>query len=188
MHIGNKATMTCSTRRKDGSPCTGRARPSGYCFAHDPELQERRAAGKRTGGAHKRTVHRLDRLTPASLKPVLNGLHTAVAVEDGGMEPCVGTALATLRALSSRLARLEARRGTGGTLTVRWHGPHEDGTRGTIHAETALAALERRVPGAVASCAVWVHEGYHVSVCPLHGSGRGARWRAGAARYTRCRC
>src|SRR5262245_19018245 len=47
--------------KKDGSPCPVEARPSGYCWAHDPGLAEARAAGRRQGG---RT-----RSTPAAVLP-----------------------------------------------------------------------------------------------------------------------
>ena len=35
---------TCQGRRKNGSPCTARALASGYCFAHDPALAQKRDA------------------------------------------------------------------------------------------------------------------------------------------------
>ena len=41
---------TCEARKKDGQPCPGPARPSGYCWVHDPELAGQRARGRRQGG------------------------------------------------------------------------------------------------------------------------------------------
>jgi hypothetical protein len=43
----------CRATRADGTPCQGPARPSGYCFAHDPDLARRRAEGRRKGGRER---------------------------------------------------------------------------------------------------------------------------------------
>jgi hypothetical protein len=40
----------CKATKKDGSPCPVEARPSGYCWVHDPELARSRARGRREGG------------------------------------------------------------------------------------------------------------------------------------------
>jgi hypothetical protein len=77
-----------------------------------------------------------------------------------------------MRGVHSRIARLEAHRGSGGALTVRWYGEHSPG-RATAHAEAAIADLERRVRGSSASCAVWVGDGDHVAIAPLHGLAAG---------------
>jgi hypothetical protein len=39
--------------RADGSPCRAAARPSGYCWAHDPSLSARRDAARRAGGRER---------------------------------------------------------------------------------------------------------------------------------------
>jgi hypothetical protein len=76
-------------------------------------LQERRAAGKRTGGEHKRTAHRLDKLTPASLRPVLATLfETLDGLKDGSIEPRQGTAMASVASTIIRVyeaSEMEAR-------------------------------------------------------------------------------
>jgi len=43
----------CRATRADGAACSGTARADGYCFAHSPELAERRAAGRRAGGKER---------------------------------------------------------------------------------------------------------------------------------------
>jgi hypothetical protein len=113
---------TCSANRKDGSPCAMQARASGYCFAHDPALAEKRRAAYSTGGSNKRTSRRLDKLTPASLRPVLDKLFAALdGLEDGTLEPRVGSAMASVAGvivrvyetseMESRLKVLEAGQG-----------------------------------------------------------------------------
>jgi hypothetical protein len=109
----------CAALRRDGNPCTLPARADGYCFAHSPELQDKRRAAYATGGQHKRTSHRLDKLTPASLRPVLAKLFTALdGVESGALDPKQGTAMASIAGvivrvyeateLETRLAALES--------------------------------------------------------------------------------
>lgn len=113
--------MRCPARRKDGAPCTGRALSSGYCFAHDPALQARRDEGKRRGGEHRRTAHRIERLTPVSLRPVLEHLLDAMKrVDKGEMGPSQATALAALAGAVCRVydvaemeSRLRALEGAG---------------------------------------------------------------------------
>jgi hypothetical protein len=95
---------TCSATRKDGSPCTTQARASGFCFAHDPELAEKRRAAYSTGGSNKRTSRRIDKLTPASLRPVLDKLFATLdGLEDGTIEPRVGTAMASVAGVICRV-------------------------------------------------------------------------------------
>jgi hypothetical protein len=88
----------CTATRVNTLPCTAAARPgTAFCFAHDPELQARRQAGRFKGGANKATHRRLDKLTPASLRPVLDALFTALAgLQDGTIEPKRATAMATV--------------------------------------------------------------------------------------------
>jgi hypothetical protein len=40
----------CRAMKKDGTPCPVEARPSGYCWVHDPELAVSRSRGRRQGG------------------------------------------------------------------------------------------------------------------------------------------
>ena len=103
----------CQAQRRDGQPCGGVAGPSGYCFAHDPELAARRKEGNRQGGQNKDTTRRLTKLVPSRLKPVLETLFTALdEVHAGDLEPRQATAMAALASAIGRLyetAQLEER-------------------------------------------------------------------------------
>jgi hypothetical protein len=84
-----------------------------FCFAHDPDLAERRRQANAQGGKNKATVRRLDRLTPITLRPVLQTLHNAlIGLEDGSVDPRVGTAMAAVAGAIVKVhevAELEAR-------------------------------------------------------------------------------
>lgn len=73
---------------------------SRYCFAHDPAMAERRAEGRRQGGAGKANTARARKhlrasaLEPADVHGLLSGAMVKVAT--GHMEPGVGTALASM--------------------------------------------------------------------------------------------
>src|SRR5262245_28760416 len=43
---------SCNGKKKDGRPCPVPARPSGYCWVHDPELARQRAGERRRGGVN----------------------------------------------------------------------------------------------------------------------------------------
>lgn len=103
----------CQATTKDGARCRGTARPSGFCFAHDPELQHARRDGQARGGQNKRTEARITRLVPATLKPVLEKLMAGVdEVYDGTLEPRQASAMASLAGAIGRIyevASLEER-------------------------------------------------------------------------------
>ncbi len=112
----------CRSTRRDGARCQGKARASGFCFAHDDALRQARSAGNTQGGRNKATATRLDKIVPATLKPVLSKLLTAMDDTcDGTMEARQATALASLAgavvrvyelaALEERLNRLEEQTG-----------------------------------------------------------------------------
>jgi len=46
-------SVACKATTKGGAPCRARARLTGYCFAHDPELADKRTAARLAGGAAK---------------------------------------------------------------------------------------------------------------------------------------
>ena len=51
---------TCQATRKDGRPCETRiVGDSRFCFAHSPELAEKRAEASRRGGRNKSRIARL---------------------------------------------------------------------------------------------------------------------------------
>src|SRR5581483_11343713 len=103
----------CRAARRDGHLCTAPALASGFCFAHDPALAERRAEARAAGGKGKSTAQRLTKLVPASLKPVLCKLMDALdEVHDGTLEPRQASAMASLAGAITRLyetASLEER-------------------------------------------------------------------------------
>src|SRR5262245_13145882 len=43
----------CQQVRQDGTPCRATARPSGFCFAHDPALAAKRTDARRKGGRER---------------------------------------------------------------------------------------------------------------------------------------
>ncbi len=103
----------CQAVTKSGPRCRGVARPSGFCFAHDPELQQARRDGHTRGGQNKSTPTRLGKLMPASLKPVLQKLMDGLdEVHDGTLDPRQASAMASLASAIGRLyevAELEQR-------------------------------------------------------------------------------
>ena len=96
---------TCQATKRDGSPCTvqvvGDAR---QCWAHDPALATKRAETRHRGGQNKSRAVRIQRLVPASLKPTIAALFTALEeVHAGTLDPKQAQAMA---ALAGALARL----------------------------------------------------------------------------------
>lgn len=87
----------CAATRRDGHPCTAPALASGYCFAHDPALAQKRATARANGGKNRAGAIRLHRLCPPRLSAVYAKLETAlVEVHDGKLDPKVATAMAAL--------------------------------------------------------------------------------------------
>ncbi len=97
----------CRGRTKAGQPCRAPAstiRPSGFCPAHDPgNVTAFREASAR-GGRGKATARRVDKLVPATLKPVIGTLLGALEeVHDGTLDPKVANAMAALAGAVGRL-------------------------------------------------------------------------------------
>lgn len=92
----------CKSRRKDGTPCGGTARPSGYCWNHDPELAEARREGNSRGGRNRSNVARASRELAAieardARASLVPGLMRAFEhVEKGTLAPNVANSMATL--------------------------------------------------------------------------------------------
>src|SRR5919202_2984627 len=57
---------TCRATRRDGQPCTVKALDDGYCFAHSPQLAEKRKAAHAAGGRNSATKERMARKVAAS--------------------------------------------------------------------------------------------------------------------------
>jgi hypothetical protein len=88
----------CSAIRRDGRPCQADARPGrAWCWAHDPDLDGRRAEARRRGGHHKATTVRLSARLPADLRDVLDLVTSALGqVHAGTMPASRGQAVASL--------------------------------------------------------------------------------------------
>jgi len=79
-------------------PCAALARPSGrYCWAHDPELAEKRAEVRRRGGRNSAKAARLRALVPPRLLPIFDQLEAALTeVHDGALDARRASAMAAL--------------------------------------------------------------------------------------------
>lgn len=87
----------CKAKNKNGQPCRGRARESGYCVGHDPSLDEQRCTGRVKGGENSSRVARLEKLMPRRLCPVFELLEKAIEdVYEGRLDPRQATAMAAL--------------------------------------------------------------------------------------------
>ncbi len=68
-----------------------------FCFAHDETKAAERDEARRKGGANSATRQRLDRLVPATLRPMIADLITAMGeVHAGTLDPKQATAMAAL--------------------------------------------------------------------------------------------
>ena len=111
---------TCRATRRDGQRCRSTVvLGSGFCPMHDPARRAEVAAARARGGRHKATARRLDKLVPATLKPVIGTLLDALAeTHAGDLDPKRASAMAALAGavgrlyqtgvLEERLAALEA--------------------------------------------------------------------------------
>lgn len=117
----------CAGTRNDGTGCTANVMGNGdFCFAHDPTKAAQRQAARVKGGANSATRARLDRLVPATLRPMIGDLLTALEeVHAGTLDPRRASAMAALAGaitkaygvgvLEDRVAALE---GTAGGSTT----------------------------------------------------------------------
>lgn len=94
----------CAGTRKDGTRCTARVMGRGaYCFAHDPARATQRDEARRKGGAGRATRARLDRLVPATLRPMIRDLLVALGeVHAGTLDPKRASAMAALAGAITR--------------------------------------------------------------------------------------
>ena len=100
----------CSARRRDGSGCASPiVLPSGYCPMHDPERQAGLAGVRAAGGKAKSKARRLDRLVPATLKPMLAALLGALEeVHEGQLAPVRAQAMASLASAAVKVYQVGA--------------------------------------------------------------------------------
>ncbi len=118
----------CRGVRKDGQCCTAKVMgPGDYCYAHDASRTAERDQARRKGGTGRATRARLDRLVPATLRPMIASLLGALdEVHRGDLDPRQASAMAALSGaivrayavgvLEDRVAALEGT--AGGSTTV----------------------------------------------------------------------
>ena len=128
----------CTSKCNDGRPCSANARPNRtVCFAHDPDLKEKRDAARQAGGYGKANTKRIERHMPSTLKPVLDRLYTTLtALDAGDCDARIATAMATVGSAIARLhdqavteprlQALEEAAAAGGAPTQRLTGLAED--------------------------------------------------------------
>lgn len=112
----------CRGVRKDGQCCTAKVMgPGDYCYAHDASRTAERDQARRKGGTGRATRARLDRLVPATLRPMIGSLLDALdEVHAGTLDPRQASAMASLAGaitkaygvgiLEERVQALEAQR------------------------------------------------------------------------------
>ncbi len=88
----------CAGTRRDGTPCGAAVMGSGtLCYAHDPARSTERDRARRKGGENSATSARLDRLLPATLRPMIGSLLDALdEVHRGDLDPRQASAMASL--------------------------------------------------------------------------------------------
>jgi len=97
----------CKASRQDGKRCGGKALASGFCFAHDPELQDARRRGRTRGGQNKANVTRAIKAAPPPIAGVLGSLMNALQeTHDGTLEPRQAQAMASLASSIGQLIRV----------------------------------------------------------------------------------
>src|SRR5438552_17105731 len=101
---------TCPATRRAGGRCASTVLlPSGFCAAHDPDRREAVAAARAKGGRHKSAAARVDKLVPASLRPVLAALMAALGEVhgDGAGPPAISPAQAgAMASLAGAIVRV----------------------------------------------------------------------------------
>jgi hypothetical protein len=94
----------CTGTRRDGIPCAAAVMgPGTLCYAHDPTRRAERDRARRKGGTNSATRARLDRLLPATLRPMIGSLLDALdEVHAGTLDPKQASAMASLAGAITR--------------------------------------------------------------------------------------
>jgi len=93
----NTKEKLCKASSADGKPCRAKAIRGDYCFAHSPELADKRKEARKLGGENKSKRNRLVKMMPSRLGSVLEKLEKAMdEVHDGKLDPKAATALSVL--------------------------------------------------------------------------------------------
>jgi len=89
---------SCTGTRADGAPCGSTVvLASGLCFIHDPGRAVERSAASAKGGRGKSRIARVEKLVPATLRPVLTLLLQVLEeARDGRIAPAQANAVATV--------------------------------------------------------------------------------------------
>ncbi len=98
------APKRCTGTRRDGTPCAAAVMGAGTrCYAHDPARATERDQARRKGGTNSATRARLDRLLPATLRPMIGSLLDALdEVHAGTLDPKQASAMASLAGAITR--------------------------------------------------------------------------------------
>ncbi len=101
---GRSEPKRCAGTRRDGTPCAAAVMgPGTLCYAHDPARSAERDQARRKGGTNSATRARLDRLLPATLRPMIGNLLDALdEVHAGTLDPKQATAMASLAGAITR--------------------------------------------------------------------------------------
>ena len=67
----NAKEKLCKAASAGGKPCRAKAIRGDYCFAHSPELADKRKEARKLGGENKSKRKRLAKMMPSRLGSVL---------------------------------------------------------------------------------------------------------------------
>ncbi len=68
----------CQSTRRDGTPCRATPTASGMCFAHDEQLRQKTAEGRRAGGHNRSNSRRAAKHLPADMRALGSQLMEAI--------------------------------------------------------------------------------------------------------------
>jgi hypothetical protein len=113
--------QTCTATRKNGNACSATALPDGvHCWAHAPELAEKRRDARRQGGIGRSTAVRSVRHLPADLQDAARRVWEWIdGVQGGSMKPRDAEALGSLIGRLLDLAKFSVELGQAADLEAR---------------------------------------------------------------------
>ncbi len=146
-----------------------------HCFAHDPAKAAQRDEARRKGGQGRATRARLDRLVPATLRPMIGELLDAMQeVHTGTLDPERASAMAALAGAITRAYGV-------GVLEERVQALEstQEGATDGMNIVARIDALERRTPLDDGSRIILIETGPHQSPAEQAAIVADARRRAG---------
>jgi hypothetical protein len=121
MTTDDQVSNKCGAHTKAGQPCRATATPSGFCFAHAPELKDKREQARRRGGSNSARRVRFAAARPPILDHVMDIVIAAMRdVSGGGLDHRRAQAVAALAAAAVRTYEC-------GSLEERLHHLEDDG-------------------------------------------------------------